>query len=151
MDNKNAHNKALAVRSSKNHNSAPLSTKRATRRSVALLNAITCCTRWKNLSKLASNSFARLLRRQSESFGCDDGNFSFPKECASALSFSFPKECRRLTPTGLRSSKNHTNLSLPLAPLGDELRYRQSEATEWQSKVLLSASFAINSKTSQWH
>ena len=34
------------------------------------------------------------LRRQCEtSIVCDDGSFSSPKECASALSFSSPKEC----------------------------------------------------------
>ena len=45
---------------------------------------------------LACTRFATPKRE----LGCDDGNFSFPKECASALSFSFPKEC----PTGLSRS-----------------------------------------------
>ena len=36
----------------------------------------------------------RWLRRQCEiSIVCDDGSFSSPKECASALSFRFPEEC----------------------------------------------------------
>ena len=36
----------------------------------------------------------RRLRRQCEiSIVCDDGSFSSPKECASALSFRLPEEC----------------------------------------------------------
>ena len=49
------------------------------------------------LSFCNDNADERCLRQQCEiSIVCDDGSFSSPKECASALSFSSPKECDKV-------------------------------------------------------
>ena len=66
-----------------------------------------------SLLRKRGNAGERCLRRQCEiSIVCDDGSFSSPKECASALSFSSPKECSQACKAGREMETATRNIYL---------------------------------------